>query len=112
MKTRECVNFQKRHNVDNQFGVHLSSTMCTDKWRNLSKEYKKAKHSQDKRDQSAKMSCYKDLEGLLRERAKSTPYRTPAKMVVAPPRPLDNSYVHFSPKSMLFDSLLLYPFDR
>ncbi|XP_057852783.2 trihelix transcription factor GT-1 isoform X1 [Cryptomeria japonica] len=79
-------------------GFDRSPTMCTDKWRNLLKEYKKAKHSQDNRDGSAKMSCYKDLEELLRERAKSTPYRSPAKVVVAPPPPLDNTYVHFSPK--------------
>uniref|UniRef100_A0A0D6R495 Myb-like domain-containing protein n=1 Tax=Araucaria cunninghamii TaxID=56994 RepID=A0A0D6R495_ARACU len=80
-------------------GFDRSPTMCTDKWRNLLKEYKKAKHH-DNRDGSAKMSCFKDLEELLRERAKNAPYRTPSpKMTVhPPPPPLDNSFISFSPK--------------
>lgn len=58
-------------------GYDRSPTMCTDKWRNLLKEYKKAK-TQDRG--SSKNSCYKDLEELLGDRAKSTPYRSPAKL--------------------------------
>ncbi|KAG0583499.1 hypothetical protein KC19_3G141400 [Ceratodon purpureus] len=57
-------------------GYDRSPTMCTDKWRNLLKEYKKAK-VQDRG--SSKIACYKDLEELLGDRAKSTPYRSPAK---------------------------------
>jgi hypothetical protein len=57
-------------------GYDRSPTMCTDKWRNLLKEYKKAK-IQDRG--SSKIACYKDLEELLGDRAKSTPYRSPAK---------------------------------
>eukprot|EP01018_Ginkgo_biloba_P022637 Gb_26181 [translate_table: standard] len=70
-------------------GFDRSPTMCTDKWRNLLKEYKKAKH-QDRGGGSAKMSCYKDLEELLRERAKTAPYKTPPAKV--------DAYIHFSPK--------------
>lgn len=73
-------------------GFDRSPTMCTDKWRNLLKEYKKAKHHHDSHDGSAKMSCYKDLEELLRERAKAAPYRSPNNVA-----DLD-SYPHFSPK--------------
>lgn len=58
-------------------GYDRSPTMCTDKWRNLLKEYKKAK-IQDRG--SSKIACYKDLEELLGDRAKSTPYRSPAKL--------------------------------
>lgn len=64
-----------------------SPTMCTDKWRNLLKEYKKAKHHD--RAGSAKMSCYKDLEELLRQRSKATPYKSPGKL---------ESYVQYSPR--------------
>ena len=41
-------------------GYDRSPTMCTDKWRNLFKEYKKAK-IQD-RAGSFKIACYKDLQ--------------------------------------------------
>lgn len=67
-------------------GYDRSPTMCTDKWRNLLKEYKKAKHHDRG---SAKMSCYKDLEELLRQKSKATPYRSPGKL---------ESYVQYSPK--------------
>ncbi|KAG6546489.1 hypothetical protein Mapa_012038 [Marchantia paleacea] len=57
-------------------GYERSATMCTDKWRNLLKEYKKAKH-QD-RGGSAKVACYKDLEELLGDRAKAQiPLKSP-----------------------------------
>jgi hypothetical protein len=58
-------------------GYDRTPTMCTDKWRNLLKEYKKAK-VQDKG--TSKVACFKDLEELLSERAKSLPYRNPAKL--------------------------------
>ncbi|KAK4429723.1 Trihelix transcription factor GT-1 [Sesamum alatum] len=56
-------------------GFDRSPTMCTDKWRNLLKEYKKAKqNNQDGNGNgSAKMSCYKDIEEILRERSKNGP---------------------------------------
>lgn len=77
-------------------GFDRSATMCTDKWRNLLKEFKKAKHH-DKAG-SAKMSCYKDLEELLQQRSKATPYRGPGKM---------DSYVPYSPKGPSRSSLNL-----
>jgi hypothetical protein len=58
-------------------GYDRSPTMCTDKWRNLLKEYKKAK-VQDKG--TSRVACFKDLEELLSDRAKSIPYRSPAKL--------------------------------
>jgi hypothetical protein len=58
-------------------GYDRSPTMCTDKWRNLLKEYKKAK-VQDKG--TSKVACFKDLEELLSDRTKSVPYRSPAKL--------------------------------
>jgi hypothetical protein len=59
-----------------EHGYDRSATMCTDKWRNLLKEYKKAK-AHDKG--TSKVAFYKDLEEILGERAKSIPYRSPAK---------------------------------
>ncbi|EFH69009.1 DNA binding protein GT-1 [Arabidopsis lyrata subsp. lyrata] len=50
-------------------GFDRSPTMCTDKWRNLLKEFKKAKHH-DRGNGSAKMSYYKEIEDILRERNK------------------------------------------
>ncbi|CAD5312606.1 unnamed protein product [Arabidopsis thaliana] len=50
-------------------GFDRSPTMCTDKWRNLLKEFKKAKHH-DRGNGSAKMSYYKEIEDILRERSK------------------------------------------
>jgi hypothetical protein len=58
-------------------GYERSATMCTDKWRNLLKEYKKAKHLD--RGGSAKVACYKDLEELLGDRVKA---QTPNKAAV------------------------------
>ncbi|CAM6098445.1 unnamed protein product [Calypogeia fissa] len=55
-------------------GYERSATMCTDKWRNLLKEFKKAKHLD--RGGSAKVACYKDLEELLGDRVKT---QTPSK---------------------------------
>lgn len=57
-------------------GFERSPTMCTDKWRNLLKEYKKAKHHSRVSAGTggggggglAKMACYKELEELLKER--------------------------------------------
>lgn len=79
-------------------GFDRSPTMCTDKWRNLLKEYKKAKHQErggGGGGGSAKMSCYKDLEELLRERAKTVPYKTPPS---AASGPKVEAYINFSPK--------------
>lgn len=55
-------------------GFDRSPTMCTDKWRNLLKEFKKAKQQTNdgngnaNANGNAKMSYYKDIEEILRER--------------------------------------------
>ncbi|CAO2829415.1 unnamed protein product [Amaranthus hypochondriacus] len=51
-------------------GFDRSPTMCTDKWRNLLKEFKKAKlmGNGNNGNGSAKMSYYKEIEEILRER--------------------------------------------
>ncbi|KAG6508848.1 hypothetical protein ZIOFF_034230 [Zingiber officinale] len=56
-------------------GFDRSPTMCTDKWRNLLKEFKKAKH-QSKGSGSAKMSYYKELDELLKERSKKASFKS------------------------------------
>ncbi|XP_044493133.1 trihelix transcription factor GT-1-like isoform X1 [Mangifera indica] len=56
-------------------GFDRSPTMCTDKWRNLLKEFKKAKH-QERGSGSAKMSYYKEIDEILKERSKSAQYKT------------------------------------
>ncbi|XWS22684.1 hypothetical protein CRYUN_Cryun29cG0057400 [Craigia yunnanensis] len=68
-------------------GFDRSPTMCTDKWRNLLKEFKKAKH-QDRGSGSAKMSYYKEIEEILRERTNKSP---------TPPSKVD-SFMHFADK--------------
>ncbi|KAF8378149.1 hypothetical protein HHK36_029486 [Tetracentron sinense] len=73
-------------------GFDRSPTMCTDKWRNLLKEFKKAKH-QDRGSASAKMSYYKELEELLRDRNKNAPYKSPTT-------PKVDSYIQFSDKGL------------
>lgn len=73
-------------------GFDRSPTMCTDKWRNLLKEFKKAKH-QDRSSSSgsAKMAYYKELEELLRDRSKNGSYKSPTPSKV-------DSYIQFSDK--------------
>ncbi|KAH9772769.1 trihelix transcription factor GT-1 [Citrus sinensis] len=55
-------------------GFDRSPTMCTDKWRNLLKEFKKTKH-QDRGSGSAKMSYYKEIDEILKERSKNAQYK-------------------------------------
>lgn len=69
-------------------GFDRSPTMCTDKWRNLLKEFKKAKH-QDRGSGSGKIAYYKELEELLRERIKHGPCKTATTSKV-------DSFVQFS----------------
>ncbi|XP_041012022.1 trihelix transcription factor GT-1-like isoform X1 [Juglans microcarpa x Juglans regia] len=73
-------------------GFDRSPTMCTDKWRNLLKEFKKAKH-QDRGSGSAKMSYYKEIEEILRERSKNAQYKSPT-----PPKV--DTYMQFSDKGI------------
>ncbi|KAL9423746.1 hypothetical protein AB3S75_035770 [Citrus x aurantiifolia] len=55
-------------------GFDRSPTMCTDKWRNLLKEFKKTKQ-QDRGSGSAKMSYYKEIDEILKERSKNAQYK-------------------------------------
>lgn len=71
-------------------GFDRNPNMCTDKWRNLLKEFKKAKHH-DRGSGSAKMSYYKEIEEILRERNKTAQYKSPTL-------PKVDSFMHFSDK--------------
>ncbi|CAK9180213.1 unnamed protein product [Ilex paraguariensis] len=71
-------------------GFDRSPTMCTDKWRNLLKEFKKVKQ-QERGSGSAKMLYYQELEELLKDRAKNGPYKSPTSSKV-------DSFIHFSDK--------------
>lgn len=81
-------------------GFDRSPTMCTDKWRNLLKEFKKVKQ-QDRGSGSSKMLYYKELEELLRERSKIAPYKSPT-----PPSKVD-SYIQGTATNFSFSPLLL-----
>ncbi|KAK1290498.1 Trihelix transcription factor GT-1 [Acorus calamus] len=61
-------------------GFDRSPTMCVDKWRNLLKEFKKARHHHyhHHRDRSGKTSRYGEIEELLMERNKS--FAPPSKI--------------------------------
>ena len=71
-------------------GFDRSPTMCTDKWRNLLKEFKKAKH-QSKGSGLGKMSYYKELDELLKERNKKATFKSSAA-------PKIDTFLHFSDK--------------
>lgn len=86
-------------------GFDRSPTMCTDKWRNLLKEFKKVKQ-QDKGhnnniacgSSAIKLWYYKDLEELLRHRTKNDSYKIPHRH---PPTPKIDGFVQFSDKGTL-----------
>ncbi|KAF5187064.1 Trihelix transcription factor gt-1 like [Thalictrum thalictroides] len=82
-------------------GFDRSPAMCTDKWRNLLKEFKKARH-QERGSASAKMTYYKELEELLRERSKSASYKSPTSSKV-------DSYIQFAEKGLEDSSLPFGP---
>ncbi|KAG6585203.1 Trihelix transcription factor GT-1, partial [Cucurbita argyrosperma subsp. sororia] len=82
-------------------GFDRSPTMCTDKWRNLLKEFKKAKHH-DRGSGSAKMSYYKEIEEILKERSKNAQYKSPT-----PPK--IDSYIQFSDKGIEDNALSFGP---
>ncbi|KAM1417950.1 hypothetical protein PS1_021659 [Malus domestica] len=84
-----------------QKGFDRSPTMCTDKWRNLLKEFKKAKHH-DRGSGSAKMSYYKEIEEILKERSKNTQHKSPT-----PPKV--DSFVQFSDKGIEDASISFAP---
>ncbi|CAH8382399.1 unnamed protein product [Eruca vesicaria subsp. sativa] len=79
-------------------GFDRSPTMCTDKWRNLLKEFKKAKHH-DRGNRSAKMSYYKEIEEILRERSKKvTATGQYSKSPNSTPTAKVDSFMQFSDK--------------
>ncbi|XP_052195633.1 trihelix transcription factor GT-1 [Diospyros lotus] len=73
-------------------GFDRSATMCTDKWRNLLKEFKKAR-LQDRSTASTKMTYYKELEELLRDRGKNGAFKSPSSSKI-------DSYIEFSDKGL------------
>lgn len=73
-------------------GFDRSPNMCTDKWRNLLKEFKKVRQ-QERGSGSGKLSYYKELEELLRERN-----RNAANCNTPLPKP--QSYLHFADKAL------------
>ncbi|XP_052728996.1 trihelix transcription factor GT-1 isoform X2 [Vigna angularis] len=75
-------------------GFDRSPTMCTDKWRNLLKEFKKAKHQDRGGSGSAKMSYYKEIDEILRERNKNVQYKSPT------PPPKVDSFMQFADKGI------------
>ncbi|XP_009117996.1 trihelix transcription factor GT-1 isoform X3 [Brassica rapa] len=80
-------------------GFDRSPTMCTDKWRNLLKEFKKAKHH-DRGNRSAKMSYYKEIEEILRERSKKvTATGQYSKSSNATPTAKVDSFMQFTDKA-------------
>ncbi|KAK9188754.1 hypothetical protein WN944_020159 [Citrus x changshan-huyou] len=86
-------------------GFDRSPTMCTDKWRNLLKEFKKTKH-QDRGSGSAKMSYYKEIDEILKERSKNAQYK--ATSVANSANKVD-TFMQFSDKGINF--FLLNCFD-
>lgn len=93
-------------------GFDRSPTMCTDKWRNLLKEFKKAKHHRERingRDGSCgsvKMLYYKELEDLLCDRTKNAMNNVINAISPFPAAPAttptaaNSSYIHFSDKGL------------
>lgn len=90
-------------------GFDRSPTMCTDKWRNLLKEFKKAKQNNDGNGNgSAKMSYYKEIEDILRERSKNGPtWKNPMPHTNAAGGSKVDSFMQFADKSIIFLSLIL-----
>ncbi|CAN8293762.1 unnamed protein product [Cochlearia groenlandica] len=89
-------------------GFDRSPTMCTDKWRNLLKEFKKAKHH-DRGNGSAKMSYYKEIEDILRERSKKVTNTTTTTTTqyskspnTPPPTAKVDSFMQFTDKGQDF----------
>ncbi|XP_024009039.1 trihelix transcription factor GT-1 [Eutrema salsugineum] len=78
-------------------GFDRSPTMCTDKWRNLLKEFKKAKHH-DRGNGSAKMSYYKEIEDILRERSKKASSTTQFSKSPNTPSAKVDSFMQFTDK--------------
>uniref|UniRef100_A0A5B7BVI2 Putative trihelix transcription factor GT-1 isoform X2 n=1 Tax=Davidia involucrata TaxID=16924 RepID=A0A5B7BVI2_DAVIN len=84
-------------------GFDRSPTMCTDKWRNLLKEFKKTKQQDRGGSGSAKMSYYKEIEEILRDRNKNEAhYKSPTTSKV-------DSFLQFSDKGIEDTSITFGP---
>lgn len=98
-------------------GFDRSPTMCTDKWRNLLKEYKKAKqNNQDVNGNgNGKMNFYKDIEEIMRERSKNgncwKNSATSNEAGAAAGSKVD-SFMQFSDKGNSTPSLLVFFLDK
>ncbi|KAL9292751.1 Trihelix transcription factor GT-4 [Arabidopsis thaliana] len=80
-------------------GFDRSPSMCTDKWRNILKEFKKAKQHEDKATSggSTKMSYYNEIEDIFRERKKRVAfYKSPA--TTTPSSAKVDSFMQFTDK--------------
>ncbi|XP_038694276.1 trihelix transcription factor GT-1-like isoform X2 [Tripterygium wilfordii] len=88
-------------------GFDRSPTMCTDKWRNLLKEYKKIKHHDKGSGGSAKMSYYKEIEEILKDRNKNSQYKSPTP----PSSSKVDSYIQFSDKGFEDTSISFGPME-
>ncbi|XP_024184960.1 trihelix transcription factor GT-1 isoform X1 [Rosa chinensis] len=87
-------------------GFDRSPTMCTDKWRNLLKEFKKARQQVKVGSRSAKMLYYEDLQELIRDRTSHNNSTNAANNAAAAAYKRPNSppklesFIRFSDKSL------------
>ncbi|GKD70822.1 trihelix transcription factor GT-1 isoform X2, partial [Tanacetum coccineum] len=80
-------------------GFDRSPTMCTDKWRNLLKEFKKVKCKSGSSGNS-KMLYYKDLEDLIRDRSKNGGTTGSVYKASSPVSSKLDSFIQFSDKGL------------
>ncbi|CAL5398513.1 unnamed protein product [Camellia sinensis] len=101
-------------------GFDRSPTMCTDKWRNLLKEFKKAKQLDRGGGGGSgggglvKMSYYKEIEEILRERSRnSVEYKSPTTTTTTTTTTMTSSkvdsYIQFSDKGIEDTSITFGP---
>ncbi|KAG9147285.1 hypothetical protein Leryth_018007 [Lithospermum erythrorhizon] len=83
-------------------GFDRSPTMCTDKWRNLLKEFKKIKQKQEINGCS-KMSCFNEIEEVLRERSKGNNSNNSSQT-----NNNNNEGVYKSPSALKLDSFMQF----
>uniref|UniRef100_A0A1D1XQZ3 Trihelix transcription factor GT-1 n=1 Tax=Anthurium amnicola TaxID=1678845 RepID=A0A1D1XQZ3_9ARAE len=79
-------------------GYDRSPTMCTDKWRNLLKEHKKETQQGRAGGGRPKMSCFKEIDELLKERSKNGSGSALCKSPT--PSAKVDSYLQFSDKGL------------
>ncbi|GAB2280581.1 Trihelix transcription factor GT-1 [Dionaea muscipula] len=93
-------------------GFDRSPTMCTDKWRNLLKEYKKAKQTSGNNG-SAKMSYYREIEEIIRGRSKHavSSFKNPNSAAAAAESNKVDPFLRFSDKGIDDDSIPFGPME-